>query len=140
MRIPRTSTRWTTLAAACACAISAAHASDISPYVTAQRWLQAAEDAANARVTYEVCGWGSIDLLTPLLTGALRRGVDPVMLDALATRYDDSVRERRRNEAVLTAHGANAPMQRVTGLHATGGCADSVRARIERLAIAEETR
>lgn len=34
--------------------------------------------------------------------------------------------------AVLTAHGATAPMQRTTGLYATCGCSDTVRDRIER--------
>lgn len=104
----------------------------IDVYVTAQRWLQAAEDAANDRVTYENCGWGSIDLLTPFLAGAVRQGVDAPMWDELTRRYEEAVRERRRTEAVLTAHGANAPNQRTTGLHATGGCSDSVRQRIER--------
>lgn len=101
-------------------------------YITMQKWLQAAEDAANERVTYEICGWGSIDVLTPFLAGAVRQGVEALMWDELTRRYEEAVRERRRTEAVLTAHGANAPNQRATGLYATGGCSDSVRQRIER--------
>ncbi len=48
----------------------------------------------------------------------------------------DPIRERRRTEAILTAHGANAPAQRLTGLHATGGCSETVRERIRRQASA----
>jgi len=99
-----------------------------------QKWLQAAEDAANEHVTYEICGWGSIDLLTPFLAGAVRQGVDALMWDELTRRYEEAIRERRRAEAVLTAHGANAPNQRTTGLYATGGCSNSVRQRIEKKA------
>jgi serine/threonine-protein kinase HipA len=39
-----------------------------------------------------------------------------------------------RTEAVLTAHGTNAPMQRTNGLYATGGCTDVIREGIERQA------
>lgn len=120
------------LSATLAGSANAADSSSRADYITMQKWLQAAEDAANERVTYEICGWGSIDLLTPFLAGAVRQGVDAPMWDELTRRYEEAVRERRRTEAVLTAHGANAPNQRTTGLHATGGCSDSVRQRIER--------
>lgn len=103
-------------------------------YVTDYRWRQVAEEAANEQVTYEVCGWGFIDLLTPFLLTLSGQGFDVGLADELARRYEDSARERRRTEAVLTAHGANAPTQRTTGLHATGGCSEAVRARIERKA------
>lgn len=93
--------------------------------------MHAADVAANESVTYEVCGWGVIDLRTSLLSSAIEQGVDVLALDELAKRYDDAARERRRTEAVLTAHGMNAPMQRISGLHFTGGCTDAVRARIE---------
>lgn len=139
MRITFPALRIAMLAAALAMsAPPTAHAEDRIPgYVTTQRWLQAAEAAANEQVTYEVCGWGSIDLLTPFLTAAIRQGVDVALWDSLTQRYEDTARERRRTEAVLTAHGANAPPQRTTGLHATGGCTDSVRERIERRAAAK---
>jgi hypothetical protein len=101
-------------------------------YLTTRKWLQAVDDAVAGNITYEICGWGFIDLLTPLLTAGQRHGFRPLALDELAKRYDDESRERRRTEAVLTAHGANAPTQRVTGLYATGGCSDSIRERIER--------
>jgi len=116
------------------------HAEDrILGYVAGYRWWQAAEEVANERVTYEICGWGSIDLLTPFLLAVHRQGLDAGMADELAGRYYAALRERRQTEAVLTAHGANAPAQRTTGLHATGGCSDSVRERIEgKAAVAAE--
>ncbi|MGY0790859.1 hypothetical protein ACW7BJ_15955 [Azospirillum argentinense] len=113
------------------------HADDrISGYVAHQRWLQAAEVAANEQVTHEICGWGFIDLRTPFLMSAARQGVEAVLWDELAQRFDGATRERRRTEAILTTHGANAPAQRLTGLHATGGCSETVRERIRRLASA----
>ncbi|HYD69266.1 hypothetical protein [Azospirillum sp.] len=122
------------LSAALAGSANAADSSFHVDYITMQKWLQAAEDAANEHVTYEICGWGSIDLLTPFLAGAVRQGVDALMWDELTRRYEEAIRERRRAEAVLTAHGANAPNQRTTGLYATGGCSNSVRQRIEKKA------
>jgi hypothetical protein len=76
-------------------------------YMMVRKWLQAMDDAAAARVTYEICGWGPIDLLTPLLTAGQHEGFRHLTLDELAKRYDEELRERRRTEAVLTAHGAN---------------------------------
>ncbi|QCO04781.1 hypothetical protein [Azospirillum argentinense] len=108
----------------------------ISGYVAHQRWLQAADVAANEQVTHEICGWGFIDLRTPFLLSAVRQGIDALLWDELAQRFDGAIRERRQTEAVLTAHGANAPVQRITGLHATGGCSEAVRERIRRLASA----
>lgn len=105
-----------------------------SGYLAMQRWLHAADVVANESVTYDVCGWGFVDLRTPFLSAAIRHGIDVLAWGELAKRYDDSARERRRMEAALTAHGANAPIQRTTGLYATGGCADAVRERIERRA------
>lgn len=101
-------------------------------YLAYQQWLHAADLAANDSVTHEICGWGTIDLRTPFLSAAIKQGVDVTAWHELAKRYDDAARERRRTEAVLTAHGANAPMQRTSGLYATGGCTDVVRERIER--------
>lgn len=113
------------------------HANDhISGYVAHQRWLQAADVAANEQVTHEICGWGFINLRTPFLQSAIRQGVDALLWDELAQRFDGAIRERRRTEAILTAHGANAPAQRLSGLHATGGCSATVRERIRRLASA----
>ncbi|AWJ91790.1 hypothetical protein Sp245p_18400 (plasmid) [Azospirillum baldaniorum] len=113
------------------------YASDhISGYVAHQRWLQAADVAANEQVTHEICGWGFIDLRTPFLQSAVRQGIDALLWDELAQRFDGAIHERRQTEAVLTAHGANAPVQRITGLHATGGCSEAVRKRIQRLASA----
>lgn len=103
-----------------------------SGYLAFQRWLHAADVAANDAATYEICGWGMIDLRTPMLSAAIKQGVDVTAWHELAKRYDDAARERRETEAVLTAHGANAPMQRITGLYATGGCADKVREQIEK--------
>ena len=109
-----------------------AHATEnIPPYVTSLRLLQALEDAANDQVTYEICGWGSIDLLTPHLLAVYRRDKDISRMDEFARQYEQIVRERRQMEATLTAHGANAPAQRTTGLYPTGGCSASVRERIE---------
>lgn len=105
-----------------------------SGYIAYQRWLFAADTAANDAVTYEICGWGVIDLRTPFLIVAIKEGVDVTVWDALAKRYDDAERERRRLEAVLTAYGENKPTRRIGGLYATGGCADTVRERIERQA------
>ncbi|WP_240002397.1 hypothetical protein [Oleisolibacter albus] len=102
-----------------------------SGYLAFQRWLHAADVAANDAITYEVCGWGMIDLRTPFLAAAIKQSVDVTAWDDLAKRYDNAARERRRTEAVLTAHGANAPMQRTSGLYATGGCTDAVRERTE---------
>jgi hypothetical protein len=107
-------------------------------YLTIRKWLQAVDDAAAARVTYEICGWGPIDLLTPLLTAGQHEGFRHLTLDELAKRYDEELRERRRTEAVLTAQGSNAPSQRFTGLYATGGCSDAIRERIERASRAED--
>lgn len=104
-----------------------------SGYLAYQQWLHAADVAANESVTYEICGWGMIDLRTSFLSAAIKQGVDVTAWHELAKRYDDAVRQRRQTEAVLTAHGANAPMQRTSGLYATGGCTDSVRERVERL-------
>lgn len=103
-----------------------------SGYLAYQQWLHAADVAANESITYEICGWGVIDLRTPFLSVAIKQGVDVTAWHELAKRHDDAVRERRQTEAVLTAHGANAPMQRTSGLYATGGCTDTVRERIER--------
>lgn len=105
-----------------------------SGYIAYQRRLLAAEMAANDAVTYEICGWGMIDLRTSFLATAIKQGVDVTVWDELAKRFDDTARERRRTEAVLTAHGANAPMQRTSGLYATGGCTDALREQIERQA------
>lgn len=105
-----------------------------SAYLTLQRWLHAADVTANESVTYEICGWGMIDLRTPFLSAAIKQGVDVQAWDELAKRYDDAIRERRRTEAVLTAHGANTPVQRTSGLYATGGCTDAIRERVERQA------
>lgn len=122
-------------AAFCVGACLQAHAQEPgSGYLAMQRWLHAADVAANESVTYEICGWGVIDLRTPFLSSAIKHGVDVLAWDELAKRYDDTARERQRTEAVLTAHGANAPMQRTSGLHATSGCADAVRERIEQYA------
>jgi hypothetical protein len=77
---------------------------------------------------------GVIDLRTPFLANAIKQGVDVTVWDELARRFDDAARERRRTEAVLTAHGTNAPMQRTNGLYATGGCTDMIREGIERQA------
>lgn len=104
-------------------------------YLTTRKWLQAVDDAVAGHITYEICGWVFIDLLTPLLTAGQRQGFRPLALDEMAERYDEELRERRRTEAVLTAHGANAPAQRVTGLYATGGCSQATRERIERAGV-----
>ncbi|MFC5356540.1 hypothetical protein [Azospirillum himalayense] len=101
-------------------------------FIAFQRWLHAADMAANDAATHEICGWGVIDLRTPFLARAIRRGVDATAWDDLAKRYDDASRERRYVEAMLTAHGANAPVQRIGGIHATGGCTDALRERVER--------
>ena len=83
-------------------------------------------------MTYAICGWGGIDLRTPFLQSAHAKGVDPiVVLDELARRFDDTMRERQRLEAVLALNPANAPETRHTGLFATGGCPDSLKAEIE---------
>lgn len=71
-----------------------------------------------------------IDLWASFLSAAIDLGIDPMLRIDLDRRYKETVLERRRTEAILTAHGANAPMQRTTGLYATGGCAPSVRDRI----------
>jgi len=105
-----------------------------SGYLAYQQWLHAADVAANESVTYEICGWGVIDLRAPFLSAAIKKGVDVTAWHELAKRYDDAARERRQTEALLTAHGANMPMQRTSGLYATGGCVDAVRERIERRA------
>ncbi|MFZ4703294.1 MAG: hypothetical protein ACOYMG_24895 [Candidatus Methylumidiphilus sp.] len=102
-----------------------------SGYLTMQHWLHAADVAANDSVTYEICGWGVIDLRTSFLSAAIRQGGDVTAWDELAKRYDDAARERRRTEAVLTAQGANTPTERTSGLYATGGCSSVVRERIE---------
>lgn len=114
-------------------AMPAPHAEERgSGYIAYQRQLFAADMAANDAVTYEICGWGVIDLRTPFLIAAIKEGVDVTVWDALAKRFDDAEWERRRLEAVLTAHEENKPMQRTTGLYATGGCTNTVRKRIER--------
>jgi hypothetical protein len=105
-----------------------------SGYLAYQQWLHAADVAANESVTDEICGWGVIDRRTAFLSAAIKQGVDVTAWRELAKRYDAAARERRQTEAVLTAHGSNAPTQRTSGLHATGGCADAVRERIERRA------
>lgn len=109
-----------------------------SGYLSFQRWLHAADIAANDAVTHEICGWGMIDLRTPLLSAAIKQGVDVLAWDELAQRYDNAVRERRQTEAVLTAHGANSPMQRTSGLYATGKCAEPLRTRIEQQSMADQ--
>ncbi|MCW2243846.1 hypothetical protein M2351_008507 [Azospirillum canadense] len=59
----------------------------------------------------------------------------PATFSSFTGRFDEAVRERRRAEAVLTSHGANAPTQRTTGLHSTGGCSDAVQERIAGRAV-----
>lgn len=103
-----------------------------SGYLFMQRWIFEADTMANESVTHEMCGWGSIDMRTPFMMDVVRHVTDPLAWDELAKRFDNTVRERRQQEAVLTAHGANEPTQRMTGLHPTGGCSGSVRERIER--------
>ncbi|MBP7337496.1 hypothetical protein [Niveispirillum sp.] len=110
-----------------------------SGFLAFQRWLHAADVAANDAVTYEICGWGMIDLRTPFLAAAIKQGVDVTAWDDLAERYDDAARERRQTEAVLTARGANAPMQRTSGLYATGGCTEALRKRIWEQSEADQT-
>jgi len=95
-----------------------------------ERWLARADMAANEAVTHEICGWGAIDLRTPLLEAALDGGVEPQVLDELARRFDAMAAERRRLEAVLALQPANAPATRTTGLFATGGCPDQRRLAI----------
>ncbi|HYH18006.1 MAG TPA: hypothetical protein VD995_05255 [Azospirillum sp.] len=96
-----------------------------------ERWLARADAAANEAVTHEICGWGDIDLRTPLLEAALDGGVEPMVLDELARRFDGMVAERRRLEAVLALQPANAPAGRTTGLFATGNCAPDLRRAIQ---------
>ena len=100
-------------------------------YLTLQRWLTVAEDRANDAVTYEICGWGRLDLRTTLLAAAMADGVTATAWDQIAARYDQAADQRRRLEAVLTAHGHHPPAERVTGLHPTGGCPDALRRTIE---------
>ncbi|HYD64082.1 hypothetical protein [Azospirillum sp.] len=95
-----------------------------------ERWLARADAAANEAVTHEICGWGAIDLRTPLLEAALAGGVEALVLDELARRFDGMVAERRRLEAVLALQPANAPAARTTGLFATDGCPDQRRQAI----------
>jgi hypothetical protein len=95
-----------------------------------ERWIARADAAANEAVTHEICGWGAVDLRTPLLEAALDGGVDPMALDELARRFDAAVAERRRLEAVLALQPANAAHARVTGLFATGGCTEQRREAI----------
>jgi hypothetical protein len=102
-----------------------------SGYLAIQRWFHEADVMANKSVTYEICGWGVIDLRTPFLSAAIEQGIDIRVWEDLAKRYDDAERERRRAEAILTEHGENAPLKRTSGLYATGGCANSVREQIE---------
>ena len=47
-----------------------------SGYLAIQRWLHEADVMANKSVTYEICGWGVIDLRTPFLSAAIERGID----------------------------------------------------------------
>jgi hypothetical protein len=100
-------------------------------YLSMQRWLFDADTLANESITYEICGWGTIDLRTPLLSAFMERGFSALSWDDLMKRYDDSILERRRLEAMLTAHGANMPERRAMGLHATGGCVEGTRERIK---------
>lgn len=109
-----------------------------SGYLAYQRWLFAADVAANDAVTYEICGWGMIDLRTPFLASAIKQDVDVTAWHELAKRYDDAMRERRQTEAMLTAHGANAPTQRISGLYATGGCTEPLRKRIEQQSVDDQ--
>lgn len=103
-----------------------------SAYLFMQRWIFEADTMANESVTHEICGWGSIDMRTPFMMDVVKHVSDMLAWDELARRFDNTVRERRQQEAVLTAHGANEPTQRMTGLYPTGGCSGSVRERIER--------
>lgn len=104
----------------------------VSAYLFMQRWVFEADTMANESVTHEICGWGNIDMRTPFMMDVVRHVTDPLAWDELARRFDTTARERRQQEAVLTAHGANEPTQRLTGLYPTGGCSAVVRGRIER--------
>lgn len=100
-------------------------------FLSFQKWLFEADRAAIDMLTYEICGWGVIDLRTPLLQKAVASGMDPSGWRALAQRIDESVREARRNEALQTGQGTRPPSQRSVGLHGTNGCAPDIRYRIE---------
>lgn len=103
-----------------------------SAYLFMQRWVFEADTMANESVTHEICGWGSIDMRTPFMMDVVKHVSDVLAWDELARRFDNTVRERRQQEAVLASHGANEPTQRMTGLYPTSGCSASVRDRIER--------
>ncbi len=106
----------------------AAAEDDISRYAEARALEQAAEDAANDRVTWEICGWGRLDTLTPYLKEVARHGVRPQDWPALTALYRDALRARREAETHLSAH--TTPAHRFTGLHPTDGCLDREKQRI----------
>ncbi len=114
-------------------------------YVDDQRWFHLAEVMANEAVTYEMCGWGPIDLRSALLRAAIRDEMDALAWDELIVRFNHVRQIRWEIEAVLTAHGENDPADRTTGLFPTAGCSAAVRERIERraadpLALAADVR
>jgi hypothetical protein len=102
-------------------------------YLARQAWLHRAEVLANLAVTYEICGWGTIDLRPIVLAEVMAADPHVSTWDTVAARYEAAQRERRRLEAALTAHGHHEPYRRHVGLYPTEGCRPELRERIEAL-------
>lgn len=103
-----------------------------SASVLKRRPFVEADTLAIHGASYEMYGWESIGLRTPFLIDVATEGDGPLAWDALARRFDDTVREHCTVEAMDPAPGAEAATRRLTGLPMKGGCLASVKERIER--------
>jgi len=97
-------------------------------FLATQRWLLAAERAAQDDVTETICSGLPADSRLAMLDKALTEGAGPDILERIIERYDSTLKERQRLEAVLALNSDNRPERRFGGLFATDGC-QAARAR-----------
>ena len=62
-------------------------------YLALQAWLHRAEVLANLALTYEICGWGNIDLRPVVLAEVMAADPDVSTWDAVAARYTGVLRD-----------------------------------------------
>ena len=102
--------------------VSVAAAAEKWDFLQTQRWLERAEEAAHSDVSAALCGQLETSSRLRLLEGALRDGADEKRLKMIVDRYDQTLWERRRLEAALSA-AMSEPRRRVGWVFPQADCA-----------------